>query len=104
LHGLDLARDVYGDPAERARVLALYADRDSLENVETQWKRRDGTLITVKLSGRKVRNAAGEVVGFEAIAENITERRELEEQLHRAQKLEAVGRLAGGWPTTSTIC
>src|SRR5262249_12685297 len=39
LQGLDLGRDVYSDPAERARVLALYADRGFLENVEHQWKR-----------------------------------------------------------------
>ncbi|MGA8180490.1 MAG: PAS domain S-box protein [Desulfobacterales bacterium] len=41
-------------------------------------------------------NAKGEVTASIEMVEDITERRSLEEQLHQAQKLESVGRLAGG--------
>jgi two-component system cell cycle sensor histidine kinase/response regulator CckA len=42
------------------------------------------------------RDAAGEVVGLIGIAHDITERRRLEAELQQAQKMEAIGRLAGG--------
>jgi two-component system cell cycle sensor histidine kinase/response regulator CckA len=61
-----------------------------------EWRRKDGTPITVKLSGRLVDFEEDAVSGFEAIAEDITARRALEQQLRQAQKMEAVGRLARG--------
>jgi len=43
-----------------------------------------------------VRNALGEVTGLFGVATDITDRKDLEAQLRHAQKMEAVGRLAGG--------
>ncbi len=43
-----------------------------------------------------VRNARGEVTGLFGVATDVTDRKELEAQLRHAQKMEAVGQLAGG--------
>jgi PAS domain S-box-containing protein len=90
----NLDRDVFCDPAEADRLREQ--DSGRLEGAEVTWKRKDGTLITVRLSGQPVRDASGTEVCYERIAENVTQQRALELQLRQAQKMEAVGRLAGG--------
>ena len=97
LLALDMARDVYADAAERQRLLERdsYSDRE-YDEVEATWKRKDGQRLTVQLSVRAVRDETGRVAFYETFARDITERRQLETQLLQAQKMEAVGRLAGG--------
>jgi signal transduction histidine kinase len=63
---------------------------------ETERVTKDGRRIVVSLAFAPVRDASGRVVGVSAIARDLTERRALEAQLHQSQKMEAVGRLAGG--------
>ncbi len=67
-----------------------------LDNVEVRWKCKDGNAITVRLSGRVVNSPEETAEVLEIIAEDVTERRVLENQFRQAQKMEAVGRLAGG--------
>src|SRR5262249_57322437 len=83
-------------PEEHDRLRAEFRQRERVEGVEVGWKRKDGQPITVRLSGRAVRDEAGLLDGFEVIAEDVTERHALEEQLRQSQKMEAIGRLAGG--------
>ncbi|MCI0488788.1 MAG: ATP-binding protein, partial [Blastocatellia bacterium] len=96
LRSLDLAKDLYCDPDERARLIEQFKQSKAVEEVEVDWRRKDGSIITVRLSGRTIKDAQGNPEGFEVIAENVTERRLLEEQLRQSQKMEAIGRLAGG--------
>src|SRR2546428_2305564 len=97
--GLDLARDVYADPAERQRLLErdTYSDSE-YDEVEATWKRQDGRLLTVQLNVRAVRNGVREVEYYETFVRDVTEQRRLQRQLAQAQKMEAVGRLARGDP------
>src|SRR5256886_2284427 len=94
---LDMARDVYADAAERRRLLDRdsYTDRE-YDEVEATWKRQDGRLLTVQLSVRAVRNADRQVEYYETFVRDVTEQRRLQQQLVQSQKMEAVGRLAGG--------
>ena len=95
--GLDMARDVYADAAERQRLVErdTYSDRQ-YDSVEATWKRRDGRLLTVQLSVRAVRNGAGQVEYYETFVRDVTDQRRLQQQVLQSQKMEAVGRLAGG--------
>jgi PAS domain S-box-containing protein len=93
---LEPAQDVYVDPDVRDRVAACASAGGPPQEQEVAWKRKDGTRMLVRLSGRAVRGPDGAVESFEMMAEDITERRVLEEQLRQSQKVEALGQLTGG--------
>jgi PAS domain S-box-containing protein len=95
LMAVDL-NEVYAAPEEREALVTAYRDASRILGVEVKWKRRDGRLLTVRLSGSPIRDEAGRLDCFEMLAEDVTEQRALEQQLRQAQKMEAIGQLTGG--------
>src|SRR5438067_1162219 len=69
---------------------------EALRGVEVTRGRKDGTSVNISLSVALLHDAAGRVSGMLSIAADLTELRQLEGQYRQAQKMEAVGRLAGG--------
>jgi two-component system, cell cycle sensor histidine kinase and response regulator CckA len=96
LLGLNAATGMFLDPTEHQRAIALYKSEGPAARYETPWKRKDGVRIMVRLAGRKLGREQEGASGFEVFVEDITERRSLRKQFEHAQKMEAVGRLAGG--------
>lgn len=85
-----------GKEHEPAEVMARARRGEPVENYEVVRRRKSGRLAHIALTLSPTRDADGQVVGVSVIARDITERKELEAQLRQAQKMEAVGQLAGG--------
>ena len=96
LIGLDMAGDVYWDPMQRSAIVARFESVGEMTPLEAQWKRRDGSPIWIDVHGRLVRDGADGTAYFEGFVFDLTGRKNLELQFRQAQKMEAVGRLAGG--------
>jgi PAS domain S-box-containing protein len=92
----NLNTDIYEDEYTRGAILEICGPSERIEGGEVNWQRKNGTTIAVRISGNLVREKNGDIDHYEVIAEDITERRSLEEQLRQPQKMEAVGLLAGG--------
>jgi len=93
-------RNLEGDSFEAGHPRSAFCEQIEREGeatgLEAAWKRRDGSEIFVRESARAFRADDGRVLYYDGVVEDVTERRRLEEQLRQAQKMEAVGRLAGG--------
>ena len=85
----------YRSPEERSKLVRALLAQGAFRDLELRWKRKDGKELLIRASGRVVRDEGGQEY-FESIAEDITERRLLEQQFRQAQKMEAIGQLAGG--------
>jgi signal transduction histidine kinase/CheY-like chemotaxis protein len=92
---LNMATDVYRNPAERTLVIKQLCDQEYAKN-ELEWNRRNGKSIMVRTDGHAVRDHDGTVDHYEIFVEDVTDLRALESQFRQAQKMEAVGRFSGG--------
>ncbi len=93
---LFLRDQVFLSSGDYAAMMEQVAQADRLDGFGAAWKRCDGQVIRVRLTGRAVREERGALECFEGIVEDVTERWQLEEQLRQSQKMDAIGRLAGG--------
>jgi len=90
------SRELYTNPEDRDRLMAILEREDTVHNFEIHGRRGDGTLAWVNASIRPMRDAEGRVLHYEWSLQDVTERKQLETQLRQAQKIEAIGQLAGG--------
>ena len=86
-------------PEERASLDAnLKATRHggSIRSKPAKRQRKDGVILDVHISAAPMRDGPGTIVGAIVMVSDVTAQRKLETQLRMAQKMEAVGLLAGG--------
>jgi diguanylate cyclase (GGDEF)-like protein/PAS domain S-box-containing protein len=93
LLAVNLAMDVLGDPSKRAQLLGCSAEPSGVDPLETEWERKNGATIKVRLSGREVKNK-GETASYEIIVENVTQQRKLEDHLRQQAAKDALTGLA----------
>lgn len=85
-------------PDDRDAILAAARAKQALGSYDEQYRiiRPDGSVRWIRDRAFPVKDDSGVVVRVAGVAEDITERLELERQLRQTQKMESVGELAGG--------
>lgn len=87
-------------PEDRGDLIAslerALADRGDQWNAETRFRRADGTFAEISIRANLLRDGSGRVVRLIAGLRDMTERRALERQFLRAQRVESLGTIAGG--------
>lgn len=84
-------------PEDGSRVLKVVQAESALPyELEYRIIRPDGSIRWIRDRGFPVHDAEGSVIRIAGVAEDVTEKRELEAELHHSQKMQAIGHLAGG--------
>jgi diguanylate cyclase (GGDEF)-like protein/PAS domain S-box-containing protein len=94
LMALNLSTDIIRDPTERAQLFEPYRQTGQVDLIELEWKRKDGTPMKVRLSGRQVGIEEGVPGGCEVIAEDVTAQRASEDHLRHLAATDALTGLA----------
>jgi two-component system, cell cycle sensor histidine kinase and response regulator CckA len=88
--------EIFAKPLSYDEFVSNLRSSGPLQGFESTWLCQDGKSISVSLAGRATRDPSGQISFLDILAENITERKQLEHQLRQSQKMQAVGQLAGG--------
>jgi len=80
---VNLASDLLQDSEKRAQLLGQPDQQGSVDPIEIEWKRKDGTTLKVRLSGQEVMGEQGEPGTYEIITENVTKQRQVEDHLRQ---------------------
>jgi diguanylate cyclase (GGDEF)-like protein/PAS domain S-box-containing protein len=90
LMAVNLATEIVRDPIERAQLFESYRQTGRVELIEVEWKRKDGTPMKVRLSGRQVGLEEGTPDRCEIIAEDVTAQRAWEDHLRHLAETDAL--------------
>jgi len=90
--------DLYEDPSERRRFLAILERDGSVKDYPLRLKALDGSLLFARASATVTRSAEddGRMTSIRGILHDETDKVRLQEELIRSQRLESMSDLAGG--------
>ena len=83
-------------PDEIPGILRKIRRGETVSHFESVRVTKDGRHLNISLTVSPIHDAQGTIVGASAIGRDITAHKRAEDQLRQAQKMEAIGRLAGG--------
>ena len=83
---IDIAQDLYVNPEDR-KTFQERIERDGyVKDMEVEFKKKNGEKITVLLTGHSIKNEKGEIIGYQGINLDISERKRIENELREANE------------------
>jgi len=83
---IHIAQDLYVNPEDR-KLFQERTERDGyVKDMEVEFKKKNGEKLTVLLTGHPIKNEKEEVIGYEGINLDITERKRIENELREANE------------------
>ena len=83
----DIGKRLYVEPGRREEFIRLMQKHDTLSGFESLIYRKDGIVIWISENCRAVRNARGRLLYYEGTVEDITQRRQMEQELRNSESL-----------------
>ncbi len=81
---MDIAQDLYVNVEDRKEFQRLIEQQEFVKDLEVEFKKRSGEKITVLLTAHVKKDDKGEVVGYEGINIDISDRKRMEKELKEA--------------------
>ena len=83
-------------PDEIPQILQKIRRGETVSHLESIRVTKDGRYLNISLTVSPIRDEGGNIIGASAIGRDVTAQKRAEDQLRQSQKMEAIGRLAGG--------
>ncbi|MGD0278920.1 MAG: PAS domain S-box protein [Smithella sp.] len=82
----DIPRQLYVDPDDRARIIGMMDQQGLARSNEIRCYRKDGSIIWVSMTIMQTCDENGQVLYFEGIVEDITDRKRADEEIRRTEE------------------
>jgi len=84
---IDIAQDLYLRPEDRQRFVEIIERDGRVIDLEVEFKKRDGTPLPVLLTGHGRYDEKGNVIGYEGINIDQTQRKRMEKEIRKTTDL-----------------
>ncbi len=84
--GLKSSLHVYADPQDREQFQEIIEQTGSVQDFETRFRKRDGTIIDVRITATIRKNKKGGVAGYEGFVIDVTDRKQVERALQDSEE------------------
>ena len=83
---IDIAKDLYTRPGDRTAFQSLIEKQEFVKDLELEFKRKMGEKIAVLVTAHTKRDGKGEIVGYEGLMIDVSERKRMERELKEANE------------------